>query len=168
MKTKTVRTFINSVAIVFVSVAIPVLSGCHTVRTDVDANSGEMKERTYFFGMRVSEHVEESVFSREIHRLGIRPPEMRNWKPATPREEYDGAVEDCDFLVDLLRMIGLTDQDRKAILEKALSNLQTGKLDQTFDLITEASDRLRALHGLPPVPEGQRMKWSDRRRSVAH
>ena len=140
------------------------LCGC-SVHRDIDINSGAVRQRSFFLGQPAITRVAESQFSREVRRLAISTPEGRIWKPMTvtnlgrvESQEYDGAIEDCDFLVAQMNTLRLSDEDRVTPLMKALSNLQTGELDQTYDLIHEMSNRMRVMMGIPPIPKQERMR----------
>jgi len=145
------------------------VGGC-CVYKDVDVNSADIRKRVSLFGGQVSERIAESPFSHEVRKLRIDAPEVRKWKPmsvSTPFhstiEEYNIAVVDLNFLLEFLDMLRPSDEERRSIIEKALSHLQTGELDQTAHLIAEIAERLRARAGLPPTPEQYRTKSYNRR-----
>jgi hypothetical protein len=149
------------------------LGGCYggivTAQKDADANSGDVRKQVFFLGMPMSDRITESPFSHEIRRLGIDIPEARNWKPmilATSKpykgEPYNMAIWDCDFLLEMLGLLGVSDEERRTILQGALSDLQTDKLDENADLVYDVADRLRVKAGLPSVPKEQRPKSHNR------
>lgn len=72
-------------------------------------------------------------------------------------QEYDGAIEDCNFLLEQMNLLRVSDGDREAFLTKAPSNLRTGELDQTYDLIQEMGNRMRAKLGMPAIPKQERI-----------
>jgi hypothetical protein len=140
------------------------------VHRDIDTSSGDVRQRVFLLGMQVSSRITVSPFSQEVRRLHLRTPEKRVWKPmnaATRTEfimhDYDGAIEDCNFLLQLLDQGRVSDQERAPILEKALSNLQAGELDQTDDLIHWVAQQLGSFYGLPPIPKEQQTKSHDHR-----
>jgi hypothetical protein len=113
-------------------------------------------------------HVKESPFSHEVRRLHIPAPEGRVWKPMTVStgtgetvEQYAGAIEDCDFLLEYLKLLRVPDEERVTVLTRALSNLQKDNLEDTYDLIGEMANRARIMLGLPPAPKQQRMYWRE-------
>jgi hypothetical protein len=136
------------------------------VRRDIDINSGDIRTQVCLLGIPTAK-TEASAFSCEIRRLRINASETPVWKCINVRTfkgfavgTYDGAIEDCNFLVQLLSVSKMQDENRARILSKALVNLQTGELDQTHDLIDEVAEHLRATYGLPPTPEEQKLKWN--------
>ena len=147
-------------------IAVP-LCGCSNHR-DIDINSGDLRQRTFFLDLPTVTHVKQSPFSREVRRLNIPAPEARVWKPMTVStgtretvEQYAGAIEDCDFLLEYLKSLRVPDEERVTILSRALSNLQKNNLEDTYDLIGEMANRGRMMQGLPPVPKQKRMLWRE-------
>jgi hypothetical protein len=101
--------------VVLLATALP-LCGCtenvFSVRRAIDINSGDVRHQTFFWCLPVSTRVVESPFSREVRRLHIPTLEGRAWKLATisnwgriESQEYDGAIEDCDFLVNQMKLL---------------------------------------------------------------
>jgi hypothetical protein len=149
-------------------VAAVALGGC-CVYKDVDMNSADIRKRVSLFGGQVSERIAESPFSHEVRRLHIDTSEVRNWKRMSVStlfhstiEQYNIAVVDLNFLLELLDLLRPSDEERRSTVQKALSNLEAGELEQTAHLIGDIAERLRATSGLPPTPEQHRLKSYNR------
>ena len=130
-----------------------------TLREDVDTSSGDIRRRIRILGVQVRDRTEESPFSREVRKLHIRTPETRVWEHVGSGTlggytsyPYGLALTDCNFLVQLLDRVGPADHERIAYLEKALSNLQTGELSATDELLGTLADQLAKRYGAPPLP----------------
>jgi hypothetical protein len=145
-----------------------------SVYEDIDSCSGDIRRRVFLFDVRIHSRITDTAFSREIRRLNIRIPEKPDWKSmhadvGANRHiscEYDGAISDCNFLIQWLDLMGVPDEYRVAVLEKALSNLQTGNLDGTDELIYEIAEEVRRLYGLPRIPEEERRKTFNEHRII--
>ncbi len=168
VQTRAGRVVRAIIPILLFAVAAMALGGC-CVYKDVDMNSADIRKRVSLFGGQVSERIAESPFSHEVRRLHIDTPEVRKWKPMSVStlfhstiKEYNIAVVDLNFLLELLGLLRPSDEERRSIVQKALSNLQTGELEQTAHLIADIAERLRAMSGLPPTPEQYRIKSYNR------
>lgn len=172
MKIRAIATVLGVLGVVLLLMALALrLWGGHpwvfSVYSEIDTNSGDVRKQTVLLGIRVRKRIDMSLFSREVRRLHIRTPEARVWKPigcgtldGFTVDPYGLALGDCDFLVQILDVMGLPDQDRAVYLEKALSNLREGKLTATDELIWTLDQQLRARYGMPPTPKptGDRFK----------
>jgi hypothetical protein len=165
------------VSTIVVAGSILLLCGCQqgmlSVHRDLDINSGDVSRLVFILHMQVGARIDETPFSREVRRLGIHTEDTRAWRPMSVRtltsycwKRYDGAINDCNFLVQMLALMKMADEERSAILEKALSNLQTASLDDTDRLIYSIGERLREAYGLPPIPEEKRRTTFERYRNI--
>ena len=165
MMTGVIRPSLGFTRVVLPTIVVVTLCGCSNHR-DIDINSGDVRQRAFFLGLPTLTHVKQSPFSQEVRRLHIPTAQGRIWKPMTVStgmgqtgEQYAGTIEDCDFLLEYLKLLRVPDEERVTILTRALSNLQTNDLEDTYDLIGDMANRARIMQGLPPVPKQERMLW---------
>jgi hypothetical protein len=112
------------------------------VETQMDINSGDVRDRIYIFGVSVTRKVDETPLSREVRRLGIAIPEAPEWQFMNGHSSggvfSDGwlgsAWAACCGLVSLLDRTRTPDEDRRVVLQKVLKILKTGS---PFDARTE-------------------------------
>jgi hypothetical protein len=122
-------------------------------RTAVDINSGDYREETTLFGVKIADKVRRSTFSAETRRLGIQVSEKPIWRymyrqGLTGRQntlEYGWAVHNVDLLVPLLNALEIPDNEREVILRETLRSLQAGRID-------EIDEQMRALGSRLPTP----------------
>jgi len=100
---------------------------------DIDINSGDLRWQTYLFSLLIKEEIQETYFSREVRRLGIPVGQDRIWEHRIMITlfrrrgyQYGGTVVDLAELINILNSTDTSDQDRIAILQRALTALQKG------------------------------------------
>jgi hypothetical protein len=99
---------------------------------EMDLNCGDIRSRTYVCNVRVRTTIRESLLSKEMRRLGIDVPKTRRWVPIgvdSKVSEFLSVYHDLPGiyhrLVELLRKTNTPDEERRVILEKAMSGLRT-------------------------------------------
>ncbi len=113
--------------------------------TYLDFNSGDYKEQSYVFNILIREKIQETLFSKEVRRLGIEVPEQRIWKctgnfPFSHiggNTQYSEAHRRIVTLVKWLYILEIPDKERLDIMQKALKCLQTddtGKVQEIYNM----------------------------------
>lgn len=135
MKKRT-RFIILSVSLILIILLLLPLSGHPAVYSsieEIDINSGDLRRQTYLFSLLIKEEIRETHFSREVRRLGIPVGEDRIWENCIMitlfrrrGNQYGGTVVDLSTLIHILDSTDTSDQDRIAILQRALTALQKG------------------------------------------
>jgi len=121
----------------------------HTL-TLIDVNSGDTLLQTYVCGFQVGEEVQTTPFSREVRRIGVPISGTPRWervrmdvfirRPVSYR--YSSAVSKCNFLIELLQVLDLTETERLPIIEMALHELQSQNVKGLDALLDRYGDQL--------------------------
>ncbi|MBM4024079.1 MAG: hypothetical protein FJ280_01550 [Planctomycetes bacterium] len=102
--------------------------------TDLDLHSGALRDQMFVFGVPVKSRVYESELSREIRRLGIAVPATRTWKRIgqanlvqrhSISSGYSRVLVRCDALLNTLGEVRAPDDERRVILQRLVTILQT-------------------------------------------
>ena len=123
----------------------------YTKHSYFDLNSFDFRYEKYIFSLKVGDKINESTFSKELHRLDINVPDERVWKymsgvsyilPLFPVLYADGdwtIIHNLQRLFLLFEINEISDNERIAIIEEILPNIKDKKglmLDKTFEEIT--------------------------------
>jgi hypothetical protein len=99
---------------------------------EIDINSGDTRCQVRLCSLKVVDRIDESLLSREAHRLGIDMPATREWKSGGTRffggegySPYGLILGAGDHLVERLNETNTPDQERRVILEKFMRVMRT-------------------------------------------
>ncbi len=148
--------------------AVAALAAGYIVCTEIDLNSGDVRDTRSFLDRRSRYEIYETNLSREVRRLGIPIPEKRHWviiyRPPSGGMEIYYAYEDLPRkarrLLRLLDEVNASDKERRAILERLMTSLRTERsvsIHKADMLMREVRDRY-GLDG-PSLPDfGDRLR----------
>ncbi len=135
----------------------------YCAHTDIDINSGDTRYQVRIFSLLVTTEIRESALSREIRRLGIAVSPTRAWKRTSEARIvnasdsyylYGSVIVQCLYLLNVLDHVNASDEERRVILCKLMTSLQTGDAqrarEQAFLLTREVGDK----HGLDVFAPG--------------
>jgi len=113
------------------------------IETDLDVNSGDIRQRKYICSILVEDNIQTTPFSQEIRRLGLILNKERIWERAEGkiklnqygRSKYRIAINMCNLLVDMFDDYNISDEDRFIILQNAFKNLQAGNIEEIIKLV---------------------------------
>jgi hypothetical protein len=119
----------------------------YCVRTVIDVNSGDIARQTYVCGRQVREDIEESVFSREVRRLGIAVPKGRHWRSVGDR--YVSLVTDCKMTIFAMDRLKMPDAERSTRLAEILAIMQAEDIDmrRLGEMMSQLGQKLLQLPG---------------------
>jgi hypothetical protein len=106
----------------------------YSINMDFDLNSGDVRWYTYACFLKIKDEIKTTQFSKEVRRLGIDVPQERKWAPTYTKflinkdvlYVYGQTPGDCNYLIKLFDKGNVSDEDRRIILQKFITILQTG------------------------------------------
>lgn len=119
-----------------------------SINRDIDINSGDVRVRMYICFLRIKDEVQKTSFSQEVLRLAIDVPQERKWMPTHTKllssrhieYVYGGIPVECDILIKTFDDGNVPDEDRRVILQRILTILQSGDRQVTI----KVEDEVRA------------------------
>jgi len=119
-----------------------------SINKDFDLNSGDERVYVYVCFLKIKDKIHVTPFSQEVRRLGIAVPKERKWVSTSTKLQrlitkryicsiYGCIPADCNFLIWLFDKGNLSDENRRIILQKFLTILQSGDHRNVPRVITE-------------------------------
>jgi hypothetical protein len=113
------------------------------IDTDLDVNSGDIRQRKYICSILIEDNIQTIPFSQEVRRLGLTINKDRRWKHAEGkirlnhygRSKYSIAINICNLLIDKFDDYKISDEDRFIILQNAFKYLQAGNIEEIIRLV---------------------------------
>ncbi|MFC1637218.1 hypothetical protein ACFL5Z_20560 [Planctomycetota bacterium] len=104
------------------------------ISRDIDVNSGDVRVKIEVCYFRIKDEIQKTPFSEEVRRLGINVSHVRKWVPTHTKllsnkriyYIYGGTPAKCKLLVKMFNDGNVSEEDRRAILQKFLNILQSG------------------------------------------
>ena len=117
----------------------------YSISMDFDLNSGDVRWYTYACLVKIKDEIKTTQFSQEVRRLGINVPQERKWVPTYTKflifkdilYVYGQTPTDCNYLIKLFDKGNVSDENRRIILQKFITILQTGDHRNVPLMITE-------------------------------
>jgi hypothetical protein len=105
-----------------------------SINTDIDVNSGDTRLRMYICFLQIKHEIQTTPFSQEVRRLAIDVRQERKWMPTHTTllsyrridYVYGGTPGQCKFLIKIFNDGNVPDEERRVIIERILTILQSG------------------------------------------
>ena len=157
-KRKRTRIWIGlSVFVAFV--VIGHIERIHT--TEIDVQSGKIRDRREFMGIVYVDKVSETEFSKVVQSLGLTG-STEDWRGAGQRRDallmgtgywcgsMGSGVSNCYSVGDVIRDHDLPEAVVRPLVERMLSLLQRNKGGETHEVLGDLYDQVEQVH--PPSP----------------
>lgn len=151
MKIK-IRYFVISIVVLLLFVVcVDYLLGfprVFSINKEFDLNSGDERVYVYVCFLKIKDEIHATPFSQEVRRLGIAVPQERKWVGTSTKllrfiskkyiyYAYGAVPTKCNFLIWLFDYGDIQDDNRRIILEKFVTILQTGDYHSVPRMIME-------------------------------
>ena len=105
-----------------------------SINSDFDLNSGDERVQIYACFLKIKDEIKTTPFSQEVRRLGIDVPKDRKWVRTYTKllinkhinYAYGGIPAGCNFLIKMFDDRNVSDENRRIILQRIITILQSG------------------------------------------
>jgi len=108
-----------------------------SINSDFDLNNGDVRVQNYACFLKIKDEIQTTPFSQEVRRLGIDVPQERKWVRTSTKllrllsdthicYVYGGIPAGCDFLIKMFDDRNVSEENRRIILQRIITILQSG------------------------------------------